>query len=219
MKILAFDTAARACSAALLEEDHVLATRLLEMERGQAEALLGLIDAVLAEAGATYAELDRLATTLGPGSFTGLRVGLAAVRALALAGGLPVVGVTTFEAVAHGVPPGERGESRLLVALDTKRGDLYVQLFDATLAPLTEGEVRTPSACAGFAEEGPLLIAGDGAPLLNETFGAKAGPVRWSKAPGYPQAEIIARLAATRKPTASLRPIYLRPPEARLPNG
>jgi tRNA threonylcarbamoyladenosine biosynthesis protein TsaB len=217
MKILAFDTAARACSAALLEDDRVLSSRLLEMERGQAEALLGLVKEVLDEAAVPFTDLDRLATTLGPGSFTGLRVGLAAARGIALAGGLPVVGVTTFEAVANGVPLSEREGCRLLVALDTKRNDLYVQGFDATLRPSMEAEVLAPSACADFGRNGPLLIVGDGARLLRDVFDGQA--VRWSKAPGHPQATVIARLAATREPAAYLRPIYLRAPEARLPDG
>ena len=217
MKILAFDTAARACSAALLEDDRILSSRLREMERGQAEALLGLVEEVLAEAAVPFAGLDRLATTLGPGSFTGLRVGLAAARGIALAGGLPVVGVTTFEAVANGVAPSEREGRRLLVALDTKRSDLYVQGFDEALRPFTQAEVLVPSACASFGHDGPLLIVGDGAPLLRDVFDGQAA--RWSKAPGHPQATVIARLAATREPAANLRPIYLRAPEARLPDG
>ncbi|MCE2509466.1 MAG: tRNA (adenosine(37)-N6)-threonylcarbamoyltransferase complex dimerization subunit type 1 TsaB [Alphaproteobacteria bacterium] len=219
MKILAFDTAARACSAALFEDGRILASRLREMERGQAEVLLDVVQEVLAEAGASFAGLDRLATTLGPGSFTGLRVGLAAARGLALAGDLPVVGVTTFEAVAHGVTAVEREGRLLLVALDTKRGDLYVQAFDSTLTPLAEGEVLAPAACARFEGEGPLLIVGDGASLLREVFGQNSRAVRWSEAPGHPEAAVIARLAAAREPSPALRPIYLRPPEARLPDG
>jgi len=218
LKVLAFDTAAGACSVALLEGDRVLAARLREMARGQAEALMGLVQDVLAEAGVGFAEVDRLATTLGPGSFTGLRVGLAAARGLALAGQLPIVGVTSFEAVAHGVAPDERAGRHVLVALDTKRGDLYAQAFDEMLRPLDQGAVRTPEACAAMARA-PLLIVGDGAALLRDVFAKGNGDVRWSAAPGYPQAESLARLGAVRPPTANPEPLYLRPPEARLPNG
>jgi len=226
LQILAFDTAARACSAALLDGDRVLAERLCEMERGQAEVLIGLVQDVLATAGTCFAKIDRLATTLGPGSFTGLRVGLATARGIALAARLPVVGVTSFEAVANGVASSERKGRRVLVALDTKRRDFYAQLFDEALHPLDPGGVLSLEACAGMARSGPLLVVGDGAPLLRDAFthnaemcDADACDIRWSKAPGHPQAVVIARLAATRAPTADLRPIYLRPPEAKRPKA
>ncbi|MEW5704065.1 MAG: tRNA (adenosine(37)-N6)-threonylcarbamoyltransferase complex dimerization subunit type 1 TsaB [Pseudomonadota bacterium] len=219
MKILAFDTAARACSAALLEDGRVLAERLREMERGQAEALIGMIESVLEEGGVPFAELDRLATTVGPGSFTGLRVGLAAVRAFALAGSLPTVGVTTFEAVAAAVPAPERRGRRVLVALDTKRGDLYAQFFDAALEPLGPGAVLSPEACLPEDAGLPLLVVGDGARLLRPLFERWPGDVRWSVVPGYPQAAVIGRLAASRAPTIDMRPVYLRPPEARWPDA
>lgn len=218
MKILAFDTAARACSVALLDGDRVLAARLREMARGQAEVLIGLVEDVLATARVGFDDIDRLATTLGPGSFTGLRVGLAAARGMALAGKLPIVGVTTFEAVASGVAPDERKGRRVLVALDTKRGDCYAQLFDDGLQPLAPGAALSPAAIAEMADGGPLFVAGDGAPLLRDAFGAMAD-VRWAQAPGYPDAVVIARLAAGRAPMIDPQPLYLRPPEARLPNG
>ncbi len=226
MKILAFDTAARACSAALLDGDRVLAERLCEMDRGQAEVLLGLVQDVLAAADMCFAKLDRLATTLGPGSFTGLRVGLATARGIALAAKLPVVGVTSFEAVANGVASSERKGRRVLVALDTKRRDFYAQLFDEALHPLDPGGVLSVETCAEVARSGPLLVVGDGAPLLRDAlmqdadkYDIDACDIRWSDAPGYPQAVVLARLAAGRTPTADLRPIYLRPPEAKLPKA
>jgi len=216
MKILAFDTAANACSAALLEDDRILSSRLREMKHGQAEALFGLVQEVLDEAAVPFMGVDRVATTLGPGSFTGLRVGLATARGIALAGDLPVVGVTTFEAVANGVTLSEREGCQLLVALDTKRNDLYVQGFDAALRPFMQAEVLAPSACSDFGRDGSLLVVGDGAYLLRNVFDSQE--VRWSKAPGHPQATVIARLAATREPTIRLCPIYLRAPQAKLPD-
>ena len=96
MKILAFDSATSACSAAIWRDGEIPARRFVAMERGQSEALIPMVVEVLKEAGLTYAEIDFIAVTVGPGSFTGVRIGLAAARGMALAGGLPVVGVTTF---------------------------------------------------------------------------------------------------------------------------
>ncbi|MCH7931874.1 MAG: tRNA (adenosine(37)-N6)-threonylcarbamoyltransferase complex dimerization subunit type 1 TsaB, partial [Proteobacteria bacterium] len=94
MNVLALDTATAACSVALWSDGTVLAQRFATMARGHAEALMPMVEAVMAEAGLAFADLDLVATTVGPGTFTGLRVGLAAARGLALAGGLPIVGVT-----------------------------------------------------------------------------------------------------------------------------
>jgi len=104
VRILAFDTALGACSAAVWADGLVLARAFEPRSRGHAEALLPMIEAVLAEAGLRLDALDRLAVTVGPGSFAGTRVGLAAARGLALATGLPLVGVTTLEAVAFDLP-------------------------------------------------------------------------------------------------------------------
>jgi tRNA threonylcarbamoyladenosine biosynthesis protein TsaB len=103
--VLAFDTSAGACSAAVLGGDGtVLARRCEALERGHAERLLPMLRDVLAEAGVEIADLALLAVTIGPGTFTGIRIGLAAARGLALASGLPLVGVTSLEAVAASVP-------------------------------------------------------------------------------------------------------------------
>src|SRR5215467_10709212 len=99
MKVLAFDCSGASCSAAVLIDDRPAAQRFAPMERGHAETLLPMIETVLREAGLTPAMLDLLAVTVGPGSFTGLRIGLAAGRGLALARALPAIGVPSFDAV------------------------------------------------------------------------------------------------------------------------
>ena len=131
MLILAFDTAVAACSVALWRDGVVLAAARETMDQGQAEALMPMIEAVMAKAGASYAALDRVAVTVGPGSFTGVRVGLAAARGLGLAAHKPVIGVMTTEVLAAAVAEAERKDGvHILAAIDTKRGDLYVQQFD-----------------------------------------------------------------------------------------
>src|SRR6266853_3397229 len=122
MKVLAFDSSAAACSAAVRDGDGgLLAHRFESLARGHAERLMPMLRAVMAEAGLAFAALDLIAVTTGPGSFTGIRVGLAAARGLALASGLPILGVTAFEALAQAVSPVERAGLGLLVAIDSRR--------------------------------------------------------------------------------------------------
>ena len=153
MKILAIDTATAACSAALMSDGEIIAARHQAMMRGHAEALLPMVEAVMA--GVAYDSLGLIATTVGPGAFIGLRVGLAAARGLALAGGLPMIGVTTLEALAHGA--GEvRGERAVVAVLNARREEVYYQPFDGALTPLSPPRVGAPLAVE--LPEGPVLL-------------------------------------------------------------
>ena len=122
--ILAFDTSAAHCAAALVSGGRVLGARDEAMARGQAERLIPLLEELLAEAGHRFADLDGLAVVTGPGNFTGLRLAVAAARGLALGLGIPAVGVSIFEALAHGRP----GE--ITVTLHDKRGILRQRFRD-----------------------------------------------------------------------------------------
>src|SRR4051794_35793386 len=119
MLILAIDTALDACAAAVLDTDtsRLIARESQPMKRGHAEALMPLIARVMKESGVGFAALDRIAVTTGPGSFTGLRVGLSAARGLALAAGKPVVGLTTLSAYAAPVV-GQHSEAPVISAID-----------------------------------------------------------------------------------------------------
>lgn len=217
MQILALDASTHACSAAVLTGGRVAARRYQEMARGQSEALIPMAAQVLAEAGLTVAAMDLLAVTVGPGAFTGLRIGLAAARALALASGRPLAGVSTTEAVAWAVPESERHGRGLLVALESKREELYVQAFAADLTPLCEPCALLPEEAAALVA-GPVLVAGDAAPrLLPLLEGALA-----SSAPGCPDAAVVAALAGLRWAEGRAlppEPLYLRPADVTLPPG
>ncbi|MBE0531054.1 MAG: tRNA (adenosine(37)-N6)-threonylcarbamoyltransferase complex dimerization subunit type 1 TsaB, partial [Rhodospirillales bacterium] len=177
MKLLALDTATAACSVAVWVDGTIRAQCLRPMARGQSEALMPMVVAALAEAGLAFADLDAVAATVGPGAFTGLRIGLAAARAMALAAGLPCLGVTTLEAVAANVPEAECQGAAILVVLDAKRADLYAQVFSADLEPLTEPRAVLPADLAGLLPEGPVVVAGDAAALAVEVLaGAAQGP-------------------------------------------
>ncbi|HEY0836085.1 MAG TPA: tRNA (adenosine(37)-N6)-threonylcarbamoyltransferase complex dimerization subunit type 1 TsaB, partial [Azospirillum sp.] len=160
MKVLGLDTATSGCSAAVWDDGRVTARRAEPMARGQAEALVPMVQAVLADAGVTVDGLDRIAVTVGPGAFTGLRIALAAARGFALAAGLPIVGLTTFEAVAHALPMEERRGRRVLVAIDSRRAEPFLQLFDDELTAIGEPALLEPAAVPAWLPAGPLLVAG-----------------------------------------------------------
>lgn len=220
MKLLALDTATTACSAALWDDGIVRARDLRVMARGQAEALMPMVVGVLARAGLAFADLDLIAATVGPGAFTGLRIGLAAARAMALAAGLPCAGVTTLEAVAANVAESERRGSSLLVALDAKRADLYVQVFTDGRDPLAPPRAVLPADLAGLVPPGPLMIVGDAAAQAAAALAVAGIDARLSSASGIPDAACVAAIAARRwqagGPALPPEPLYLRPPDVTL---
>ncbi len=221
MRVLALDTAVEACSLALGEAtDTGLAVRAAlsePMTRGHGDRLFALFAAALDEAGwARPARLDRVVVTIGPGTFTGARVGLAAARALALAWNAPCLGVSTLEALAASVTA--RTAPRIAV-IDARRDQLYAQAFDAAGAPLSDPLAAAPEAVWAqfipFVASEPGILAGSGADLLRavapaEAFAAETGPTVPNAAAllGYTSAD-----PALRPP----RPLYLRAPDATPP--
>jgi tRNA threonylcarbamoyladenosine biosynthesis protein TsaB len=215
MIVLAIDTSTSACSAALWRDGTVLARRLRIMARGQSEALIPMVAEVMAEAGLDFAGLDLLAVTVGPGAFTGLRIGLAAARGLALASGLPLAGVSTPLAVAALVPPAERMGRTILVAVESRRDEAWVQAFAADLTPLGEVAALLPRQAAALVT-GPVVLAGDAAPALRDHLPEAA----MASSPGWPDAAMVAELAAGqwgRGQSLPPEPLYLRPPDVTVP--
>ncbi|MBI2235702.1 MAG: tRNA (adenosine(37)-N6)-threonylcarbamoyltransferase complex dimerization subunit type 1 TsaB [Magnetospirillum sp.] len=210
MIVLGLDTSTSACSAALWRAGTVLARRLEAMGRGQSEALMPMVQAVLAEAGATVGDLGLLAVTVGPGAFTGLRIGLAAARGLSLASGLPLAGVSTPEAVAAAVPRSERDGRTLLVAVESRRDEVWVQAFAGdTLEPLSPVAALLPEQAAALIP-GPVVVAGDAAARVL----ALRPDARIATSPGWPDAAVVAALAAERWGRGTAlppEPLYLRP--------
>ncbi|MEI6984945.1 MAG: tRNA (adenosine(37)-N6)-threonylcarbamoyltransferase complex dimerization subunit type 1 TsaB [Rhodospirillaceae bacterium] len=215
VKVLAIDTAAAACSVAIWRSTAPLVSRFEVMERGHAERLVPMIAEVLDEAGLTAAALDRLAVTVGPGAFTGLRVGLATARGLALAIGRPLLGLTTFEVIGHGLAPELRAGRSVLVAVESRRSEVFLQRFTADLVAEGPPTLLTAEGCRAWLPAGPLLVAGCGAAALREILGDRLDTV-FVAGPGLPDAAVAARLAAGLDVGAGLppRPLYLRPPDA-----
>lgn len=219
--ILAFDSAGAACSAAVAVGERVLAARRRAMMHGHAEALLPMIAQAMDAAGVSARDLDLVAATVGPGGFTGLRVGLAAARGIALASGAPLFGVTGFEAVVAALPAAAE-PGFLLVALESRRRDLFVQLFDSARRPLAaamalaaEALGETVTRTIGAA---PLALAGDAAMRAAAALGRRPARLVEETAP---DAVGVARTAARRWQAGlspgPVRPLYLRPPDVTLP--
>ena len=194
------------------------------MSRGQSERLMPMVREVLSEAGADFPDLDLLAVTTGPGAFTGLRIGLAAARGMALAGDLACFGVTTLDAVAAGVSETERQKANVLVVLDSKRAEVFAQAFWSDLRPLSEAQALMPADLAALMANGEgdadrVLVAGDGAGQVIQALKDKGIEAVLSTAPGVPDAATVAAIAAERwssdQPAEPLRPLYLRPPDAK----
>lgn len=219
MKILAVDTALGACSAAVLDDESVLAHSLELMERGHAERLAPMVRDAMAVARLDFSALDRLAVTLGPGTFTGQRVGYAFMRGLRLALGRPLVGVTTLEVMAQAAMA-ETGAGSAAVLHDAKRGEVYVLAAGRIVVPLQiaafEDAMHMLRAAASKAH-GPLALAGTAADVAAVAPGDCRTKFLKTDIVA-PDALWVARMALSApKPESVPRPLYLRPPDARLP--
>jgi tRNA threonylcarbamoyladenosine biosynthesis protein TsaB len=194
------------------------------MLHGQAEALLPMIEAAMREAGLAPAALDLVAVTTGPGSFTGIRLGLAAARGIALAADRPLIGVTSLAAVAAAVEPVTPRGHALLVALESRRAELYFQLFDRQGRTLDPPAAALPEALAEAVDTlapGPLAVAGDAAARAAAALAGRSGVVVVEAS--VPVVVGLAR-AALRQWREGMRgggiePVYLRPPDVTAPNG
>ncbi len=208
--ILSIDTCLGASSVAVLEGERVLATRSEPMTRGHQERIGMIAREAMSEAGVAFDELTRIGVTVGPGSFTGLRVGLAFAKGLATALSIPCVGVTTLEAMAFGIP------GFTAAVLDARMSQVYIQIFAGGVALMAPDALEVGEAAARLAElysGGPATLVGSGAPLL-----AEALSVATVLTPAAPDPVAVARLAAAKSaPAHSPRPLYLRAPYATLP--
>jgi tRNA threonylcarbamoyladenosine biosynthesis protein TsaB len=217
MLILAIDTALDACAACVLdtEADRLVARESLAMKRGHAEALMPTIARVMAQSGLSFSALDRIAVTTGPGSFTGLRVGLSAARGIALATGRPAVGVTTLTAYAAPVVS-EHGEHPVIAAIDARHDHVYFQVVGGDGTSLIAPQVAPIADALAAWRFGPPHLVGNAAKILGERWPAHAAPPFAVDAQLAPDIAWVAWLGAAINPeSAPARPYYLRPPDAK----
>lgn len=227
MKILSLDTALSACTVACVQVDggdaNVLGEARREMPRGHAEALAPMIADVMETSALALKTLDRIAVTIGPGSFTGLRVGLAMARGLGLALDKPVIGIGTLHALARDFCDyAAENTSPFAVLLDARRGQLYMQAFDKSGAPVSSPEALDVDDVGTRHIDSKTKLVGPGASLLGDQLKlgfAHAGISALPYASG-PTGLGIARLAAPADlPKAPPAPLYLRQADAKQQEG
>ncbi|PPJ48758.1 tRNA (adenosine(37)-N6)-threonylcarbamoyltransferase complex dimerization subunit type 1 TsaB [Rhizobium sp. KAs_5_22] len=210
MIVLAIDTAGVDCSAAVYDGE---AKRLLGVStemigRGHAEKLMATIDAALAAADLDLSAVERVAVTVGPGSFTGIRVGVAAARGLALSLGVEAVGVSTLAALAN---TAEETGRPVLAAMDAKRAEIYLQRFSAARVPQGEPEMVSLDRFREIAASGEWQVTGSAGALLLDPD-AETEKDRFS-------ISVVARLGAEAKAAGKPKPLYLRGPDAKPQTG
>jgi tRNA threonylcarbamoyladenosine biosynthesis protein TsaB len=198
----------------------MLASAFERFETGHAERLMPMIDEVMAQAGLAFADIDRLAVTTGPGTFTGTRIGVAAARGLALVTGVAVVGVSSLavmaEVAARELAP-RKEDADFLVAVDARRGEVYAQLFGTSGANALSPPLLLPvEDAARLGNKEALVAAGSGAAAVAEAA-TRAGRRTTAQLAGLlPEATALAALAVGIAPAkAPVAPLYLRPPDAK----
>ena len=223
MNILAFDTCLGAVSVAVRWRgaggEWLMRHAREVRERGHAERLMPMIAEVMEEAGLAFSDIGRIAVTVGPGTFTGVRVGVAAARGLALASGMAAVGATSLAVMAHQADEllgPVRGGRLLAVAVDARRGSVYLQLFAGRAAmrrsrPCCWPPTMRPARSA----RGPSIVVGSGAAVVAGAVRAAGGQAEATLADLQPDARSLALLAADLAPAHPLRPLYLRPPDVK----
>lgn len=214
MIVLALDTAGIDCSAAVYESSSqtLLSAVTEEIGKGHAERLMAVMDHALAEAGTDLKAVERIAVVVGPGSFTGIRVGVAAARGLALALGIECVSVTTLETLAASHLAGH-GQRSVVVAMDAKRDEVYAQAFSA------DGEaISEPAALSGSAVT--ALVSSLQADRIGSWSSDAAGTPPATPSVDRFDIGTVARLGATKEAGARKpAPLYLRGPDAKPQTG
>jgi tRNA threonylcarbamoyladenosine biosynthesis protein TsaB len=221
MRILAIDTALSACSACIMDAgaEVPLAIEQIAMERGHAEALMPMLERLTGPGTGTtqqpgFGTLDRVAVTIGPGSYTGLRVGISAARAIGLAANIPVVGITSLAALAAPLIGRETG--RLLVAaIDARHGHVYVCVMTGSGRAIVAPRLVNAKDAARAIGAGPASLTGSGAALVAQEAWAMGLDVVVLDGTSAPDIRFVARLGLLADPAGSApRPLYLRAPVA-----
>ena len=225
MKVLAFDSVSSSCSVAILEDNKISYSKVLRMERGHAESLVPMINEAVLATCDKFSQIDLVGCTVGPGSFTGVRVGLSTAVGLSVSANKPLIGVTSFEVVAERIRiTKKQNEQLLVVVLETKRNDFFVQTFSVESRPLDQPRSIHATKFVEYmlSLKNPfnhILLAGDGVNRaleyikdkptnLNLTLeGGCGGPLAWDIA------TLIKAKFELNQSFPLPKPLYLRQPD------
>lgn len=216
MLILAIDTALDACAVAVLdsETNALRAHESQTMARGHAEALMPMVERVMQAAALPFTALDRIAVTVGPGSFTGLRVGISAARGLGLAAGKPVVGVTTLSAYA--APYLSESGGPIISLIDARHDHVYMQVVSSDGAPLIRPRVAPIADIFAAVSFGTPRLAGNAARIVADRWPTGIASPTSIEQQSAVDITWVAWLGVAADPETSIpRPLYLRPPDAK----
>jgi tRNA threonylcarbamoyladenosine biosynthesis protein TsaB len=218
MNVLALDTSMGACSAALLRRDETarnIFARAKRMARGHAEALMPMVAEVMSEGGTAFAELDVIAATTGPGSFTGVRIAISAARALALVTEAKLFGIDSLTVMAHQAHE-LAGSAPFAIAADARRSMIYFGLYDEAARKLDGPRLITPNDAVTLLPNALKSAFGSGANLLAEAARERGLSIEAGLPELEPSAIDLAALASdSGEIVPVLRPLYLRPPDAK----
>jgi tRNA threonylcarbamoyl adenosine modification protein YeaZ len=210
MRVLAIDTALNTVSACVFDtaEDRTVASEILPIERGHDEHLLPLVERVLAQTDYGLDGIDRIAVTIGPGSFTGIRIGIAAARAMGLVRGLPVIGIPTL--IAFAAPYIGKSEFAVASLIDARHGQVYAQVFSAIGKCIVEPRMVAVGAAVRLIGSGPVYLTGNAAPVAAIEAWSAGLKAEVAGETGAPDIAYVARLGALAEPSASPPlPLYL----------
>lgn len=219
MKILALDTASSWCAAAIYDSgtDTVLAEVSEDIGKGHAEVLMDYIGRVMTQSGLAMTALDRVVVNVGPGSFTGVRIGVSAARGFALALECPAIGISAFDALASEVAISHPGKP-VLVLLEAHRGEIYAQGFDAEVLAVTSPMVLPRDEALALIQQqsSETVLAGSAANALNEVL---AGTFSTARVEPTARIGTYAKLAELREPGEAPKPLYMRGPDVKPQTG
>lgn len=210
MTLLAIDTSASLCAAALFDGTRELGREVIDIGKGHAERLMGVIEAALSQAGKSYADLTRIGVAIGPGSFTGIRVGVATARGLALGSGAPAIGVSNLEAVAAAAAPAFPGRP-VMAAFTATPGFIHAAIYEPSGNVVYSPATMLTDAALALALRHDAVVAGTAAASL-----AALDP-RMPAASAAATADIAvyARLATLKPAGERPKPLYMREPDAK----
>jgi tRNA threonylcarbamoyladenosine biosynthesis protein TsaB len=210
--LLSIESSDRLCGVCVSDRDtdKIIASKTIDIGKGHAELLMGVIGDVLGEAKLDYSHLTSIAVCVGPGSFTGIRVGVSAAIGFGVALNIPLVGVTSLQALAL---ENINATAEVLCLIDAHRGDVYMQTFSPNGAPLDTPKQVALSEIATLPTLKSKLLAGSGAAILLDAYPEL--DLKGAQGNALPSVENIARAATNSAMCVNAKPLYLRRPDAK----